>query len=184
MALTSRNLTAMIRKLLKCDCRAIEEVGHGQVAQAVVVEVGCGNPHAGDGLPLAVAGHARLLADFFELKVASVGEEPARRSVIGDVDVGSVVTRQLRDQYAQSAAFAQVDSGRDRDVGKCPVSVIAVEPIGLRGEVFGAAVIAPAVRGRAKRSRFRVVIEIIRDVEVEIAVAVEIGKCRRRAPEA
>ena len=104
----------LVGKSLKGDRRAIEEVGHDQVAQTVVVQVACGDPHAGDGLPLAVAGHAGRFADLLESQVALVGEQPAGRPVVGDVDVGSVVTRQLGDQHAQAPAFARVDSGPER----------------------------------------------------------------------
>ena len=62
--------------------------------------------------------------------------------VVGDVDIGPIVARQLGDEDAQAPAFGQVDPGRRRDVGERPIAVVAIEPIGLGGEVLGAAVVA------------------------------------------
>ena len=105
----------------KRDRRAVEEVGRrpgrsrpspSRSPQA--------DPHPGDDLPLAVAGHARRLADLLESQVALVGEQPAGRAVVGDVDVGSVVAGQLGDQDAQAAAFA---AGRSRPISETSVNV-------------------------------------------------------------
>ena len=124
--------------------------------QAVAVEVGCGDAHAGDGLAVAVAGDTRVLADLLEPEVALVGEQPAGRAVVGDIDVRSIVTGQLGDQDAQSAAVRGLIPAVFGYIGECPIAVVAVKPIGLRRKVLGAAIVAAAVRGRAVGSGFRV----------------------------
>ena len=59
-----------------------------------------------------------------------------------------------------------------------------VEPIGLGREVFGAAIIATTIRHSAGRgAESRVIFQIVRHVEVEVSIAVEIRERRRCAPE-
>ena len=72
------------------DRGTIVEVGDGQVAETVAVQVTQGDPHPRDDLAATVAGDARLLADLFESQVPLVGEQPAGRGVVRDVDIGSI----------------------------------------------------------------------------------------------
>ena len=153
-------------------------------AEPVAVQVAGGDPHAGERLTLAVARDPGRLADLLEPEVSAVGEQPAWCSVVGDIDIGPVVTCQLGDQYAQAPAVGLVDAGQTGEVGERAITVVAVKPVGLRRKVFGAAVVAPAVGGRAVRRRIRIKIKIVRHVEVQIAITVEIGEGGRRAPEA
>ena len=42
-------------------------------------------------MPFAIAGYAHHLADFPEMELTLIGKEPARGSIVGDVDIGPAV---------------------------------------------------------------------------------------------
>ena len=166
------------------DRRSAEEVADDEVVSAVAVEVAERDAHARERLAAAVERDARGDADLLETS----GRPGSRR--------GSRACRRWRRRCRASrrrpgrrrATPRPRPSGRSmpadlRDVGEGAVAVVAVEPVGLGGEVLGAAVVAAAVGGGDEGGGGGVVVEVGGDVEVEVAVAVEVGEGGGGAPE-
>ena len=70
-----------------------------------------------------------------------------------------------------------------RDVGERPVTAVAVKPVRRGRERARPAVVPfPGTAEAGDRRRVEVVVEVVADVQIEPAVAVEVGERRRHAP--
>ena len=70
----------------------------------------------------------------------------------------------------------------EADVFESAAAEVPEQGIGDRAESIGSAVVAPARSGEAGRGFGELVIEVVRDVKVESAVAVVVEEGGRRAP--
>jgi hypothetical protein len=164
------------------DRRPAQKVAHQEVDPAVAVDVAEGRAHPGQGVPPAIQRHARGEPDLLEPEPPPVLPEVAGGPIVGHEDVEAGIAHQVGDDHPQPPAAGPVDPGGLRDVGEPAPAIVPVEPVGLGGEVLGAAVVAPAVGSGAEGGGGRVVVEVGGEVKVEVAVAIEVGEGGRGAP--
>ncbi len=176
----------------------VREVGHRQIEPAVAVVVAHGDSHAGLlGTALAVgqAGEDRLLD---ERSVSLIDEQQVLHRVVGHVDVVVAVRIGIQDPYGdpvrrferhQAGGLGRFDELRDTVAVRIPV--VSVVPVGRRLEIARPAEDLHAapdtglrVRGlfAACRVAIEAEIDVVRHVQVEVAVEVGVGPRRRRRP--
>ncbi len=110
------------------------------------------------------------------MKTAQVAKEKVGGHVVGNVDVDAVVVVEVGGQNAQSAAAGVNEARLSGHVDERSAAVIAEDVIGKRRKVARAAVvIASRLLVGADRRFFQVKGEVMADIEVEIAVAVQVG---------
>ena len=109
-------------------------------------------------------------------KPPTVAEEIVGRRVVGHVEVDPAVAVEVGRDHAQSSPVAIDDARRGRHVDE-PAAIVAKDVIGQRREVARIAVVGRRVLGiDADRVVVHVPGEVVADVEVEIAVVVEVGE--------
>ena len=122
-------------------------------------------------------------ADLLEAEAALVAEQVVGRAVVGDEEVDAVVVVEVGGDDAQ--ARGRPVSAKPADVGDVdePAAVVAEDVVGSRLDLAGIAVevLAAARSGRGAGCR-RVPEHVVADVEVEVAVVVEVGEGRRGRP--
>ena len=87
----------------KCDRRSAQEVCDRQVRSPIAVEVAQGDAHPRRVHARRVTGDAGLLANLLESELAAIGQQPAGSAVVGHVNVGNAIARQVGDQDPQAA---------------------------------------------------------------------------------
>ena len=101
------------------------EVGDEDVREAVAVDVGAVDAHAGLRLAVDVEADAGAVGDVGERAVAVVAVEEVADHVVGDVDVGVAVAIEVAERDAEALAGGIGDAGLLRDVGERAVAVVA-----------------------------------------------------------
>ena len=153
------------------------EIGHQEIEPAIAVEVGAATPIPAWYPPSALPATPAVNAIFLELKPALVAEQEVGRSVVGDVQVDPIVVVEVRRHHAQAPSIRIGESSGFGHVDETP-AVIAKDVVD-----------GPLVLGRitvvvfpslvlAERGMVRVPADVMTDVKVEVAVAVEIGEGR------
>ena len=168
------------------------EVGHREVGPAVVVVVPPVGPHAGlgsPGLPVRGAGQHPDLGE----PTLFVVEQEVADVVVGDVEVGPAVEVVVGEGGPQPLAPGLQHPRGFGDVGEPAAALVAVEDVGLR-RVEGRMRIAGNfslvltgnrdVGGGLLHRVFRVVVDVVGDVEIDEAVAVEVPESAAGAPAA
>ena len=168
--------------------RVVGEVGLENVEVAVQVEVGGRRPHARLLLAVHVVGGARDDADLLEGPVALVVEEKARGRVAGNVHVGPAVVVEVPGQGREPVVVLRgLDAGPRRNVRERAAAVVLVQRHRLPRQAARPAQhrhpLPAAARplARLRRPR-RVELQVVRDEQVQVAVAVEIQEGAARAP--
>ena len=157
------------------------KVGDGQVGQAIAVQVAASDSHARCVDARVVAGDAGDLADLFKVEAAPVQEQELGRLVIGDEQVDPPITIKVIGHDAEAFPGLVENSRLGRDIDETS-AVIAEEVVGHRRE-FGwpakddyLANIVPAAAWV-----LAVPVEVVANVKIEVAIAVEISeRCRGR----
>ena len=161
------------------------EVRDEQVEVPVGLDVRRRDPHAGEGVPVAVVGDARREAPFPEPQPSQVLEEEVRDRVVRHVEVGKRVPDQVGGEDAEPLAGPESHAGGLGHVGERTVAAVLVEQVRHSGEGVGEAVGADRLAGdrpRAHRVVRRGPVEVVGDEEIEVAVPVEVRERGARAP--
>ena len=164
--------------------RLIEEVGDGQVETTVAVEIAAGNTHPGQVSALRVGRQPRLRRLIGEPKAAQVAEEVIRRQIVGHEHVDLAVVVEVGGDDAQAATVEIHDSGLRGHVDE-PAAVVAKNVVRQRRECERTAIHIPrlgAFRILAEGRIRGVPLQIVADIEIEVAVIVEVGPGRRCGP--
>ena len=163
--------------------RLADDVRHEQIFGPVAVEVSGGDAHAAFGVAGGVDRGARQQPFVDERAVVMVDPELVRRGVVRDVDVGPAVPVVIAGRDAEPGAERPGDSRWFGDVGEAPVAVVVEQPGGDRTVRARAAVVARADGVVADLVRRRREVQIVRDEQVEVAVAIVVHERGARAPE-
>ena len=177
----------------------VGEVADREVDQTVAVEVADADAHAGLLVSLLVVGHAGQDRRIDEAAVALVHEVGVLERVIGHVQVVVPIAIGIEETYAQpEVGFACLEPGLPRVLRErgnpvsVRVAVVAIEHVGLGDQVAWAAVnldAAPHARRSSVGQRLGaggVALEgefdVVRDVEVEVAVVIHVAPARGHPP--
>ena len=157
------------------------------VLQAISVNVSAIDSHAGLGAAGGVEGDAGLERRVFELAAAQVAPEEVRYRVVGDEEVDVAVGIEVGGQDTEALgedSAAHGDPRRAGDVLKPAAAAVEVErvgsPIVFVGMAVGGGLLLAAGAGLVDPG---VVEQVVGDVEVQQAVAVDVGEAGTRAPE-
>ena len=157
-------------------------VGDGQVGAAVAVEVAAGDAHPRLETSARIGRRAGLDARLLEPESPLVAEQVVRRHVVGDVEIDAVIVVEVGRDHPQPAPVRVDEPGRRRDIHET-TGIVAEDVVRQRGELLGVAVVDHPVSGVGAEARtLRVERQVMADVEVEVAVAVEVGERGRRGP--
>ena len=160
----------------------VVEVGDGQVGAAVAVRIAAGDPHPRLVDAVAVARHAGRRRDLLEAEPPRVAEEEIGRLIVGDEEVEPAVAVEVGGDDPQAPAVAVDDPRLGGRVDE-PAPVVAEEVVGPAGALQGTAGdVLLQLRVPAGRGMLRVPGEVMADIKVEVAVAVEVGERRRGRP--
>ncbi len=158
------------------------EVGDRQVDPAVAVQVAGGDAHPRLVATRRVGRHARVGADLLEAEAAEVVEQVVRTGVIGDEHVNPAVVIEVGRDDAEAPPVPLPHPGNLGDVDEA-AAIVAEDVVGQRlDRARVAREVAGARRVLAEARVVGVPDSVVADVEIDIAVAVEIGEGRRRRP--
>ncbi len=153
------------------------EVGDHQVGPAVAVEVTASHSHAGLVSPRGVPCHAGQMSNFVKVEAPFVAVQVIGRAVVRYEEVDAIIIIQIggHDPEASSAGFGE--SGLRSDVHKA-TTVIAEDMIrgGLDLERFAVDRFTLAVP--AEKGIRRIPEHVMANIEIQIAVVVQIGEHR------
>ena len=120
--------------------------------------------------------------DFLEPEASEVAEQVIGRHVVGDEQIGASVFVEVSREDAQPATVGVDDAGLSRHVDE-PTAVVAEDVIRQGLEVERKAAVVAGVLGIDATAGFVVVpFEVVADVQVEVAVAIQVGERRRSRP--
>ena len=117
-----------------------------------------------------------------ERPVAAVDSTTVLVTVVGDVDVDPTVAVEVVGDDAERPPVRARDLRLGGNVVEGPVPAVAVEPVGHGQVPLRPAVVPYSGRRRAVRITAGTVVDVVADVEVEPAVAVEVEKRSRESP--
>ena len=120
--------------------------------------------------------------DLLETQAALVSEEEIGRLIVGDEEVEPPVAVEVGGDDAQAPAVRVDDPRLGRHVGE-PAAVVAEQVVRQRRRILRRAVgVALPLLVPAEIRLLEVPKQVMADVEVEVAVAVEVGEGGRRGP--
>ena len=160
-----------------------DDVGDEQILVAVEIEIARCDPHAAFGIPFEVDRRARQQAIVDERAVPAIDPELVGRGVVGDVEVGPAVAVVIARRDPEPGAVGLADAGRLRGVREAAAAVVPIERRGHRLVGARAAVVARPHRVLADLVGGEREIEVMRDEEIEMAVAIVVDERGARAPQ-
>ena len=158
------------------------EVGHEQVFVAVVVDIAGHHSHACLRCSLRVDRCSRQQSAILEALACPVDPEQVGHLIVGDVEVEKAVAVDVGGNDAEPGTRLGQDAERRGDVLEGAGAVVAIEAIGLGAVALGSAVVGPAVGRVAALARGQAVVDVVDDVEIEIAVAVVVEEAGTDRP--
>ena len=159
------------------------KVGDEKVVVAVVVVVAHVNAHARFDVAVLVVRHAGQQCFFGKVAGAVVEIQEVQGLVVGQVEIGVAIEIHVAENHAEFLALGTAQPGGHRDVGKGAVALVPIQHIrhpvkSLRTAVelqAAAALGADAVVGIRE-------VVVIAHVQIDEAVAVNVGKRSTRSP--
>src|ERR1700679_2920293 len=143
-----------------------------EVRPPIVIYIAEIRSHARERRPMRAIGHASLHADLFESLPANIMEEEIAGGIVGHKNVEEAVAVKVGERDTHSLPHMLGDAGRFRNVGECPVAIIAIEGI-VQGRVkLGMAVTAHIAIERAYWVLIYLPLAVVHDKEIEQAVVV------------
>ncbi len=162
--------------------RLAHQVADDDVFVAVGVGIGGGDAHAAFGTSRGVERRAGQEALVFERAVALIAPQLARRRVVGDEHVEMPVAVEVADGDTEARAVRPQDARGLRHVLERAVALVAEQAVGHRTIRRRRAVVTRAGRldaGLVGRPRE---VHVVGDEQIQVTVAVQIGKRGARAP--
>ena len=153
-----------------------------QVFVAVEIEVARRDAHAAFGSARRIQRGAGQQAVVGERAVVPIDPQLVRRAVVGDVDVEPAVAVVVAHRDAEPRAVRLRDAGRGGAVDEASTAVVAKQPGGHGAIRARAAVVARARRVVALLVGRRREVDVVRDEEIERAVAVVVEERGAGAP--
>ena len=155
------------------------KMGHERIQPPVAVHVAQGDPHAGLGIAFDVRGDAEPHAPVDEGAVALVHPELVAFAVVGDQEIVPGVAVEVEADHAEPVAGRLGDPAGDTDVHE-PGTVVPVKAVRYATIGVGTAIVRLAGAARAGIGRF--VGDVVRDVEIQQPVVVDVAERSRRGP--
>ena len=167
--------------------RVAREICLHEIEVAVEIVVGGGDSHAGLRLAVGAQGATGFERDVDELAIFLVLVEGAGGGVVGNVDVGPAVVVEIGGEHAKTIGAICAENPRDpRDVGEGSVAVVVIQDVFAAIQSRWAARYDHALvetRTRLWHGRgCQVHVDVVRDKQIEAAVAVIVHKRAARVP--
>src|SRR3954468_18800598 len=112
-----------------------------------------------------------------------IDPELVRRRVVGDVEVQPSIVVVVGGDHTKPGAIGATDARGVGDIGEVAVPVVSVQTIWYRPVIARTTVVRSTRRVRALLVSCHCEVQIIRDEEVEISVAVVLEERGPRAPQ-
>ena len=157
------------------------EVRHPHVGETVAVEVAQVDPHAPVGHPLIVEGRAADEPVLRKMAMAVVDVEEVVGGVVGDIDIDIAIDVEIGQKHSQPLAVAP-QTGRSRGIGKRAVAVAETDRVGQPLERPRRTDVTDGRRRPAAGMVVERPVDVAGEIEIEDAIAVEIGPAGARAP--
>ena len=157
-------------------------MGHEQVVVAVRVEVAGVDAHAPFRAPVAIDRRPRQPRRVLEPAVPPVHPQLVGLAVVGHVEVRPAVAVDVGGHDPEGGSEFAAPERFAGDVGERPVAPVAIEPVGPRRVAVGPAPVLLAGPAEALQAVVEAGVDVVGHVEIEPAVAVEVGERRRRRP--
>ena len=135
------------------------------------------------GLPAALNAVPDSTPFVREGAIPPVDPELIRRRVVGHIQIEPTVAVVVADRDAQAGAVGPGDARRLRHVGETAVALVAIQPVGDRTVGARTAVVTRPEAVGAELVVGQREVEIVRDEQIEIAIAVVVGERRAGAPQ-
>ena len=163
------------------------EVRGEDIGETVRIHVADRDSHGGLRRAVDVGGHAAHHAALLEAERSSgdgaVGEERIRLGIIADQDVRPAIAVEVHDGEVQpEARDALPDSRRFAGIAKGAVAAILVEQVRARRQAPRTGHHRDALERRRRGRPGGIEVEVVDDEEVEVPVAVEVGKACAGGP--
>ena len=164
----------------------VREMGQQDIHPSVAVNVPDADAHAGFRCPVAVDRDSAGQGLFGKRPVTLIDPKMVALPVVGHVDVHPAVIGQVQADGAETlgslASRGRTDARLRGDLHECPVPRVAVQRVRHAVEDPRAAVVRGAGVGAARLVDRQVVVDVVDDVQVEMAVAVVVAEDRAGAP--
>src|SRR5947207_7039685 len=165
----------------------VGEVRFDDLRQAITIKIGGINPHTGLRAPIGAEGDARHHPDLLESAVTIVVVEEAWGRVVRDVEIEAAIAVEVQPDNAQAVFRFRINAQLLGDVGECAVAIVAIESVARAFQSSRAtrdrdaavlAIWSTSENGQV----FQININVVRYVQVEIAVAIVVAKSRAGSP--
>ena len=150
-----------------------------RVQPQVAVDVAQGDSHAGLGIAFDVRGDAEPHAPVDEPTLALVHPELIAFAVVGDEEIIPGIAVEVETDHTQPVASRLGDPAGGADIDK-PCAVVPVQAVGYAAVGVGTAIVRLARAARTGVGRF--VGDVVRDVEIQEPVVVDVAERSRRGP--
>ena len=157
------------------------------VGPAVAIVVGRVNAHASLLASVGTVSYASLDADFGESTLAVIVIEQARRRIVRYVEIEASVFVVIQPQDAQPVIAFGVNAELLRDIGEGAVAVIVVKTIAralqpARPAIYRDSAILTEHAVAELRQVVDIQVDIVRDIEIEVAIVVVVAEGRAGPP--
>ena len=165
----------------------VRKISLHNVGPSVAIVIGRVNAHASLFAAVGAVGHPRLGADFGESTVTVVVIEQARRRIVRDVKIKAPVFVVIQPQDAETVIAFDINAEFFRDIGEGAVTVVVVETIAralqpARPAIYRDAPILAEQTVAELRQIVDVQVDVVRDIEIEVAVVVIVAEGRAGSP--
>ncbi len=154
------------------------KIGDDQIGKTVAVIVAKGDAHARLIAPFRPGGNARRVTDFLEPEPAKIAEQIIRGSIVGDVNVDLAIVVEVGRDDAETSAVGIGESGFFRDIDE----VAAVVAEDVVGGAFDFARVAREIASLVVRANHEMSVvpdHVMTNIQVEVAVSIQVGERRR-----
>src|SRR5258708_8040985 len=157
------------------------------VRPSVAIVIGRGNANASLFASVGTVGHASLGADFGESTGAVVVIEQARRRVVRDVEIEAPVFVIVQPQDSEAVVAFGINAELLRDIGESAVTVVVVKTIAralqsARPAIYRDAPILAEETIAELRQVVDIQVDVVRDIEIEVAIVVVVAYGRAGSP--
>ena len=158
-------------------------MGHEQVVVAVGVEVAGIDAHAALDPAIVIERRTRQQRAVAEGPVLLIDPQLVRLAIVGDIDVHPPVPVDIRGHDPERRTKVAGHPCLGRNVDERPVPTVAIQPVRNRREGCRSAVVPfPAACEALGLPCVDAVVEVVADIQVKPAIAVDVDERRRHAP--
>ncbi len=157
-------------------------VGQKDVLVTIVVHIGDIDTHGSLSLAFRIDRTTGQQGVVPEGAVPIVHEQQIGHAVVGDVEIGPAIEVEVGRSDTQASPRLDSDAGLDRDILEGSIAAIAKQTIVSRRIGIRIAVVGGAHRVQAVAPLLDAEVDVVRDVEIQPSIAIEVHKAGADAP--